>query len=434
MTALRTRPPTGRVPWPLILIEGGEKSGKSWACAQFSTSPRIGQMYWIDLGEGAADEYGAIPGANYLVVEHDGTWAQIQAAVDAVKTEAARAAAAGEPPVVLVIDSMTAEWDLLKDWASDKARRRHEYKVRKYNAKPLGPDDEPKISMDLWNEAGARHRKLMTTLMTFPGIVLLTARGKEVAALDDAGKPIERQREYKVEGHKTLGFDVSCWIRLDRSKPGTVIGVRSVHVGIRPGYDDPIELARDWTVENIVFETLRCAPAEAHTRDLVALQPFEPDDERPVSAPPAARPVSGPPAALSAAATGLLDDLRQATDETGLRRVWRAAVEADNEGRVSKDEASRFQAAWKARKAELFPPQPKNPGNDPARRKMFALLGQAEITDRDDRLAWCSEVAGRTVPSTNALTDDEVARVIERTEAFIAQSTPPAQTEMEMAG
>jgi hypothetical protein len=431
---LRTRKPTGRVPWPLILIEGGEKSGKSWACAQFSTSPRIGQMYWIDLGEGAADEYGAIPGANYLVVEHDGTWAQIQDAVDAVKAEAARAAAADEPPVVLVIDSMTAEWDLLKDWASDKARRRHEFKVRKYNAKPLGPDEEPKISMDLWNEAGARHRKLMNTLMTFPGIVLLTARGKEVAALDDSGKPIERQRDYRVEGHKTLGFDVSCWIRLDRSKPGSVVGVRSVHVGLRPGYDPPIELAKDWTIEGIVFDTLRCAPAEAHTRDLVALQPAEPDDDRPVSGPPQqGRPVSGPPAALSAAATDLLTDLAQATDETGLRRVWRAASEAANEGRISPAEAEHFQARWKARKAELFPPA-KNPGNDPARRRMFALLGQADITDRDERLAYVSDVAGRPVVSTNDLTDDEVARVIERAESYIAQQTPPARREMEMAG
>lgn len=279
MTALKTRRPTGRVPWPLILIEGGEKSGKSWACAQFSTSKRIGQMYWIDLGEGAADEYGAIPGANYLVVEHDGTWAQIQGAVDAVKAEAARAATAGEPPVVLVIDSMTAEWDLLKDWASDKARQRHNAKARKYKRPELTPDEEPTISMDLWNEAGARHRKLMTTLMTFPGIVLLTARGKDVAALDDNGKPIERQRDYRVEGHKTLGFDASCWIRLDRTKPGVVVGVRSVHVGIRPGYDDPIELARDWSIENIVFDTLRCEPGEAHARDLVELQPSEPGGE-----------------------------------------------------------------------------------------------------------------------------------------------------------
>lgn len=275
MTQLKTRRPTGRVPWPLILIEGGEKSGKSWACAQLSTSDRIGQMYWIDLGEGAADEYGAIPGASYLVVEHDGTWANIQASVDAVKAAAQAAADAGAAPVVLVIDSMTAEWDLLKDWASDKTRQRHNAKARKFGKPQLGPDEEPKISMDLWNEAGARHRKLMTTLMTFPGIVLLTARGKDVAALDDKGAPIPNAREYKVEGHKTLGFDVSCWIRLDRSQPGHVIGVRSVHVGVRPGYDDPVQLAADWTLEQIVFDTLRCEPANAQPRQMTELQAHE---------------------------------------------------------------------------------------------------------------------------------------------------------------
>ncbi|MEK8108692.1 hypothetical protein NKG94_34665 [Micromonospora sp. M12] len=182
--------------------------------------------------------------------------------------------------------------------------------------------------MDLWNDINSRHRKLMTALMTFPGVVLVTARGKEVAALDDGGKPIANTKDYRVEGHKTLGYDVSCWIRLDRTKPGTVIGVRSVRTGVRPGYDDSIELAKDWTIENIVFETLGCAPAEAHVRDLVALQPAEPDEDRPVSGPPAAdRPVSSPPAALSAAATGLLIDLQKTTDETGLRRVWNAAGE-----------------------------------------------------------------------------------------------------------
>ncbi len=277
MTALKTRKPTGRVPWPLILIEGGEKSGKSWACAQLSTSDRIGQMYWIDLGEGAADEYGAIPGANYLVVEHDGTWANIQASVDAVKDAAQAAADANAAPVVLVIDSMTAEWDLLKDWASDKARQRHNAKAKRFNKPLLAADEEPKISMDLWNEAGARHRRLMTTLMTFPGIVLLTARGKDVAALDEKGAPIPNARDYKVEGHKTLGFDVSCWLRLDRAKPGSVIGVRSVHVGVRPGYDDPVQLAADWTLESIIFDTLRCEPATAQPRQMTELQAHEAD-------------------------------------------------------------------------------------------------------------------------------------------------------------
>ncbi|RLK13295.1 hypothetical protein DER29_4312 [Micromonospora sp. M71_S20] len=415
MTALRTRKPTGRVPWPLILIEGGEKSGKSWACAQFSTSPRIGQMYWIDLGEGAADEYGAIPGATYLVVEHDGTWAQIQAAVDAVKAEAARAAAAGEPPVVLVIDSMTAEWDLLKDWASDKARRRHEFKVRKYNAKPLGPDEEPKISMDLWNEAGARHRKLMTTLMTFPGIVLLTARGKEVAALDEAGKPIERQREYKVEGHKTLGYDVSCWIRLDRTKPGTVIGVRSVHVGIRPGYDDPIELARDWSIENIVFDTLGCAPAEAHTRHLVALQPAEPDDERPVSGPPAAEPRPAP------TAIGLRDwtlhpdrtagGIRQAAAKLSHEYPDIAAEQVTNEH----GDQEQLSALMERRARELTPaPQAAAPSEHEERRRkrMFALLTELGYTERAQYRQVIGHVLKRDVASSKDITAAEVEDVI----------------------
>ncbi|MFF0721315.1 hypothetical protein [Micromonospora sp. NPDC003816] len=410
---LRTRQPTGRVPWPLILIEGGEKSGKSWACAQFSTSSRIGQMYWIDLGEGAADEYGAIPGAQYLVVEHDGTWAQIQGAVDAVKAEATRAAAAGEPPVVLVIDSMTAEWDLLKDWASDKARRRHNAKARKYKRPELAADEEPTISMDLWNEAGARHRKLMTTLMTFPGIVLLTARGKEVAALDDAGKPIEKQRDYRVEGHKTLGFDVSCWIRLDRAKPGTVVGVRSVHVGIRPGYDSPIELDRNWTVENIVFETLQCAPAEAHTRNLTALQAAEPDDDRPVSGPPAAEPRPAP------TATGVRDwalhtdrtarGIRQAAAKLLAEHPAVAAERVTNEH--GDDEQLSVLMDRRARELEPKAAQPTE-HEERRRKRMFALLGDLGYADREKYIEVLGKVLKRPVESSKDLNAGDVEDVI----------------------
>ncbi|TDC82418.1 hypothetical protein E1193_11755 [Micromonospora sp. KC606] len=426
MTTLKTRTPTGRVPWPLILIEGGEKAGKSWACAELSASPKVGQTYWIDLGEGSADEYGAIPGARYLIVEHDGTFGQILAAVEAIKAEAQRAADAGEPPVVVVLDSGTAEWDLLKGIADAKARARLAKK-----GKRLGPDEEPQISMDLWNDINGKHRKLMTHLMTFPGIAVVTARGKDVAALDSNGRPVEGSKEYKVEGQKNLAFDATVWIRVSRDHPPLVVGARSVHAGIQPGVDRPRPVP-GMTLEKVVFEILRCNPTEAHVRDLVQPQVTDADvaegqAERPVSAPPASRPVSGPPAALSAAATGLLDDLTQATDETGLRRVWRAAVAADNEGRVSKAEAEHFQAQWKARKAELFPPEPKNPGNDPQRRKMFALLGQADITDRDDRLAYVSDIAGRPVGSTNDLTDDEVQAVVARLESYIAQNTPPAE-------
>ncbi len=269
MAPLKTRKPTGAVPWPLILIEGGEKVGKSWICAEFSGSSRIGQTYWIDFGEGAADEYGAIPGANYLIVEHDGTFGSLYGAVEAVYAEAERAAKAGEKPVVLVIDSMTAEWDVLKDWATSRAAGSQSNK-KKLAQDPLA---DIVVSNKYWNDANSRHRKLMRLLMTFPGIALMTARGKDVAAIGEGGQPIEGKKEYRVEGQKNLGFDATCWIRLYRDQPGTVVGLRSVHHGLRPGRDEPKRLPADWSVEWLVFDTLKCDPAKAHVRDLVEVTP-----------------------------------------------------------------------------------------------------------------------------------------------------------------
>lgn len=323
---LNTRQPTGRIPWPLILIEGGEKAGKSWACAELSASDKVGQTYWIDLGEGGADEYGAIPGARYLVVEHDGSFAQVLAAVEAIKAEAQKAADANEPPVVLVIDSLTAEWDLLKGIADAKARQRLAKKGRK-----VAEDQEPQISMDLWNEANSRHRKLMTALMTFPGIVAVTARGKEVAALDSNGRPIEGSKEYKVEGQKNLAYDASVWIRVSRDHVPLVVGARSVHAGIRPGQDGPRKVP-GLTLEKVVFDILRCNPAEAKPRDLAELSTAEPESPRFVA---------------------LTEAIKLAPDLAALKKQWQQVEPAANAGEITAEEAKRATAAVNERKAEL---------------------------------------------------------------------------------
>lgn len=265
---LKTRPPTGRVPYPLILIEGGEKAGKSWACAELSASPKIGQTFWVDLNEGAADEYGAIPGTRYQVVEHDGSWRALINNVDAVREIAQAAADAGEPPVALVIDSMTAEWDLLKDWAYQRACNSR----RGREALAKDPDAEIDISMNYWNDANARHRALMTKLMTFPGIVVMTARGKETAALDANGKPIVGKKSYAVEGQKNIAHDASVWVRLSREHAPLVVGARSVHTGLRPGVDPPVKMP-NFSLETLIFDALKCDPAEAHVRDLAKPAP-----------------------------------------------------------------------------------------------------------------------------------------------------------------
>jgi hypothetical protein len=266
---LRTRKPTGAVPWPVILLEGGEKSGKSYTAALLSASPKVGRTVWLDLNEGAADEYGKIPGARYEVIEHDGTWPSIIGQVADAKEEAAKAAEAGEMPLVLVIDSMTAEWDMLKDWADHRARNTDANRAKLAR----DPNAEIQVTMNLWNDANSRHRKLMTILMTFPGIVIITARGKDVAAMDAKGRPVEGTKEYRVEGNKNLAFDASCWVRMFRDKPAVVVGARSVHAGVRPGKDKPKELDPDWTLEWLIFEKLQCDPKAAHVRNLAELQP-----------------------------------------------------------------------------------------------------------------------------------------------------------------
>lgn len=262
---LKTRKPTGEPSWPLVLIEGGEKSGKTWACAAFTASDKIGQAYVLDWGEGTADEYAAIPGADYLVVDHDGSWEDIARQLRAVAAEAHRAAEAGEPPVVLIVDGMSAEWDHLKAWADAKA-------VDTPSAKrklAQDPGAEISIPMNLWNEVHTKHyRDVMRVLMRFPGIAVITARGKEVAALDDQGRPIPGERSYRVEGHKNLAYDASAWIRLSRDAAPMVVGARSVHAGVRPGVQKPRQVP-DFTIEWLVFDVLLKGKSYGAPRPLV---------------------------------------------------------------------------------------------------------------------------------------------------------------------
>jgi hypothetical protein len=265
--ALRTRKPTGAVPWPFILLEGEEFAGKTYEAARLSASEKVGRTLWLDLGEGSADEYGAIPGARYEILEHDGTYAQVLNAVLAAKAEAARAAAAGEPPVVLVIDTWTDLWDGLKDWASDRA------KGSASNRKRLAedPSAEIKVSSNLWNDAGARHKRIMTPVLTFPGIVIGTARGKQVAEIGANGAPIEGSKIWKVEGHKNLAYDATAWVRMTRTSGALLVGSRSLRHGIRPGKDDPKPLPDDWSLEWLIFDALGCDPASAHVREIHAV-------------------------------------------------------------------------------------------------------------------------------------------------------------------
>ncbi len=275
---IHARKPTGRVAYPMLLVEGQEKAGKSWACAVLSSSPRVGQTYWLDLGEGGADEYGAIPGVRFLVLEHDGSYAQVLDQILAVKAEAARVKAAGEPPVVLVVDSITDLWTGLKAWVDERYRRSPsgQAKLRK------DPDAELKPTQNLWNDANSRHRRVMTQLMTFPGIVVVTARGKEVTEVKD-GKPVEGgAKVWAVEAQKDVPFDATLWLRMFRDHRPIVVGARSVHAGIRPGEEpQPINEDHENLLDWLIFDILKVDPIGAAVRDMQHVSGGElTDDER----------------------------------------------------------------------------------------------------------------------------------------------------------
>lgn len=304
------RRPTGVAPWPFILLEGEDKSGRTTTAALLSASEKVGRMFWIDIQEGSADEYGALPGVDYIVATHDGSDQQILQRVREAKTSAA-GVPTGDPPTVLTIDNMSDFWGGIKDWLTGRATRSNA------NQRLLAHDPNAAVHVpnNLWNEGAARHDRLMKELLSFPGIVVVIARGKQVAEIGPEGNPIQGSYSWKVEGHKTLQERASVWIRMHREHPPQMIACRSATSGVMPGRQQPRRLpdpvdSEQPLLEHVIFDVLRCDPGSAHVRDYKTVQ------------------------------IGLTvdDAVRRATDDqatfTEIRELWRETAEAgllDNE-------------------------------------------------------------------------------------------------------
>lgn len=395
---LRTRKPSGAVPWPCLLIEGGEGAGKSFLAAQLTASQRVGKSYWLEIGsEGTADEYGAIPGVRYELIVHDGTWTDITGQIAEVKTEAQNAADAGEPPTVLVIDTMTAEWEMLGDWADNRARARENRKRARSNQALVADDSAVTVGMDLWNDAKSRHRRLMSHLLMFPGIVVLLARAGEVAKVEN-GRPVENQRDYKVRGEKDLAFDATAWVRLDRSAPPRIVKLRSVHSGVRPGRDKPKEV-KDLSLDWLVFDYMKCDPRTARVRDLVHLKPGSDD--------PHTEEIAGLRARVLGA--GNEDDLRTIWDEIKTADLGSAATnDGDDLSPTTLAKLATDKLANVRERSRLMASQSQM-------RRIFALLKKRGIGE-DGRLAAASMALGRDIASFKHLSADDASRLIVRLE------------------
>jgi len=218
--SLVTRQPTGKPPWPILLIAGVEKSGKSYSCAEASSSALIGRTLWIGVGEDAPDEYGALPGARFEIVEHDGTYRGILASLTAAAAEPAKGA-----PNLTVLDSATRLWDLLCDEQQLEANRRAKVKAEKYK-QPVS-DQDATITMDQWNTAKQRWAHCIDALRAHSGPSIVTARLEEVTVLDGQGKPTS-SRTWKVKAEKSLPFDVGVSVEMPARGKAFLVGVRSL--------------------------------------------------------------------------------------------------------------------------------------------------------------------------------------------------------------
>lgn len=253
MSTLRTRCPTGQVAWPLILVEGPDKSGKSVASYSLSADPRVGRTFVLDLGEGSADEYARL--GPYEVIDHNGTYsdmvAQIEAACAEPRVDPAK-------PNVVEIDSGSEFWDLLKDWTNWRARNSKSGKRRLQQ----DPDAEIKPPMNLWNDARDRWYRVINILRRSDVIGVITCRAREVAKVEN-GEPVANQTDYKVECEKGTPFAMKAQVRMTKPHTATLVAVGSLDVQIP---EEGLRLPDENPLGHLVFDVLGCTPAAGGQR------------------------------------------------------------------------------------------------------------------------------------------------------------------------
>jgi hypothetical protein len=206
------RKPTGKPSWPVLLLAGREKAGKSYQAALASSSDLIDRTFWVGFGEQDPDAYGAIAGARFEIVEHDGSLNDLRASIQHINS-----LPAGDKPHLLVIDSATRIWNTLGDKATFLA-------VKRGSTDRSG---EPIVGMDLWNKVTREWLAIMTLVRQHKGPVILTARLDTVTVMDDHGKPTKAKSE-KVKGQKDLAYDVDAIVEMPERGIAELTGARSV--------------------------------------------------------------------------------------------------------------------------------------------------------------------------------------------------------------
>lgn len=240
--SLRTRKPTGAVAFPLLLVEGPEKSGKTYTALSLAASERVGRTFVFELGERAADEYA--PLGDYEIVDLNGTYADL---LDQVRAATREPQEDGRPNVV-IIDSASMLWSLLKDQASAAARR----SKRAKQILADDPDADIEVTMTYWTKAKDKWWAILNLLRSWPGITVLTARAGEVTKVHN-GQPVAGQTEWSRDLEKGTPFAMTGIVRCAHPKPPVLVTAQSLSLSIPA---KGLVLPAEGTLESLIFDTL----------------------------------------------------------------------------------------------------------------------------------------------------------------------------------
>ncbi|WP_433860133.1 hypothetical protein [Streptomyces kronopolitis] len=221
--------PNGHPSWPMLLLAGTEKSGKSYEAAKFSGSDLIGRTFWVEIGEGEGHHYGSVPGARYELVPHDGGFLDL---LDAIRWAAWQPRGEDGKPNAIVLDSASILWDLVGDEQAVIARQRAALRAARQKLPAPEPSDYT-ITSDQWNVAKRRWGMVIDALRHHDGPVIICARMDEVTLFDAAGQPT-KDRTWKIQAERKLPFEVTGTVQLRGYRRAFLTGMRSLRLNIDP--------------------------------------------------------------------------------------------------------------------------------------------------------------------------------------------------------
>jgi len=154
-------------------------------------------------------------------VQYDGTY---RALLDGVRDAVNEPRRESNKPHLIVVDSGTKLWEMIKDMAQAKANQR--WLNRKGNEGKELPEEGAVISGDLWNTARDRWDGIVNLLLAHNGPAIITARLDNVNVVNAKGDPTG-EKIWKVQAHKSLPSEVDAIIEVNGRNKTHITGVRS---------------------------------------------------------------------------------------------------------------------------------------------------------------------------------------------------------------